>query len=127
VLVYAPQPSDRYAAFGLIAAISIIFVFTVPFAALPLERISLFIPLYDGAVVINDLVTAALFAALFWARGDRGLLFLAAGYLWTVLLTPAHSLSFPGALTPTGLWAGPQTAVWALHGMAYRAADRGDP
>ena len=112
VLFAAPQPSDRLIALGLTVALSVIFAFVAPFAAVPLLRIPAYIPLYDSAVIINDLLTGTAFAALFCARGDRGLLFLAAGNLWTALLAAAHLLSFPGVFGPTGLWSGPQTAAW---------------
>jgi two-component system, sensor histidine kinase and response regulator len=112
MLFDAPQPVDRCVALGLAVAISGIFAIAVPLAAVPLVRVPAFIPLYEGAVVINDLLTGAAFAALFAARGERGLLFLAAGCLWTALLATAHLFSFPGVFTPTGLWAGPQTTAW---------------
>jgi hypothetical protein len=67
---------------------------------------------YESAVVINDLLTGLAFAVLFCARGDGGLLFLAAGYLWTALLAAAHMLSFPGLFSESGLYAGPQTTAW---------------
>ncbi len=119
-------------AFGVAGAISAVFAIAAPFAAIPLVHIPAFLPLHESAVIVNDLLTGAGFAVLFCARGERGLLFLFAGYLWTALLAAAHLLSFPGVLTPTGLWAGPQTAAWlyiAWHSglpaavMCYVVAD----
>jgi hypothetical protein len=111
----APEPTDRFVALGLAFAISMIVAIAAPFAAVPLVRIAPFIPLYESAVIINDLATAAVFTALFIARGARGLLLLAAGYLWTALLAAAHLLSFPG-LFPGLLPTGPQTTAWLYYG-----------
>lgn len=70
-----------------------------------------FVPAYQAAVALNDLVTAALLLGL--SRGGRWpLLLLAAGYLYTALLAVAHALSFPGAFAPAGLFGGPQTTIW---------------
>jgi hypothetical protein len=111
VLFDAPQPSDQLVALSFAVAISTIFAFVAPFAWIPLREFSLFIPFYDSAVVIDDLMTETFFAALFVAHGTSGLLFLAAGYQWTALLALAHFLSFP-RLFPGRLPTGPQTTAW---------------
>jgi NADH:ubiquinone oxidoreductase subunit K len=105
------QRRDRLGALGLGAAMLAVLIAAVPFAGMPLLPLGWFIPAYEGAVVVNDLVTAAVFLALFAARGEFGLLVLAAGYLWTALLAGAHLASFPGlfAFSPS---IGPQTTAW---------------
>lgn len=86
---------------------------SAPFAARPLFPIPAFIPIYESAIVVTDLVTAALlFGQLLYFR-SKALLILASGYLFTALLAIAHALTFPGLFTSTGLLgAGPQTTAW---------------
>jgi signal transduction histidine kinase len=86
---------------------------SVPFAEIPLTRIDAFIPTFEGAVILTDLITSVLlFSHCFMSR-SRALLALASGYLFTSLVVVSHVLTFPGAFSPTGLLgAGPQTAGW---------------
>ena len=83
------------------------------FADNPLPRIDAFIPALEGAVILTDLITAALLFSQCWASHSRALLALASGYLFTALIVIPHVLTFPGAFSPTGLLgAGQQTAGW---------------
>src|SRR4051794_28846130 len=83
------------------------------FADTPLPRIDAFIPALEGAVILTDLITAALLFSQYWASHSRALLALASGYLFTALIVIPHVLTFPGAFSPTGLLgAGLQTAGW---------------
>jgi signal transduction histidine kinase len=83
------------------------------FADTPLPRIDAFIPALEGAVILTDLITAALLFSQVWASHSRALLALASGYLFTALIVIPHVLTFPGAFSPTGLLgAGLQTAGW---------------
>ena len=100
---------------ALIAAIISVAIFAsiAPFARLPLPRVWGFIPAYESALAICDLITAVfLFVQLSILR-VRGLLVLAAGYLFTALIALAHMLTFPGLFSATGLLgAGPQSTAW---------------
>jgi signal transduction histidine kinase/ActR/RegA family two-component response regulator len=90
-----------------------VFMAAVPIAARPLPHIDAFIPAYQSAVTINDLITTVLLFGQFSLSGRRSLLLLASGYLFTGLMAFAHMLSFPGLFAPTGLLgAGSQTTVW---------------
>jgi two-component system, sensor histidine kinase and response regulator len=72
-----------------------------------------FIPIYESALVINDLITAVLLLGQFTILRSRSLLALAGGYLFTALMTVSHALTFPGLFSPTGLLgAGPQSTAW---------------
>ena len=83
------------------------------FADNPLPRIDAFIPALEGAVILTDLITAALLFSQCWASHSRALLALASGYLFTALIVIPHVLTVPGAFSPTGLLgAGQQTAGW---------------
>src|SRR5712692_4720718 len=84
-----------------------------PFAKTPLAPVGAFIPIYESALVINDLITAVLLFGQFGILRSRALLVLASGYLLTAFIAVAHALTFPGLFSPTGLLgAGPQSTAW---------------
>ena len=124
----APQPSERARpalslapagarerqlatiALGISAAI---FIAALPFAKVQLAPSAAFIPAYQSALVVNDLITAILLFGQFSIVRSRALLLLATGYLFTALMAVMHALTFPGLFTPTGLLgAGPQSTAW---------------
>jgi PAS domain S-box-containing protein len=108
-----PQRSDRRLAAGVVVVSLLIFVVTAPFARTPLPAVWAFVPSYQSALAINDLITAILLYAQFPTFRSRGLLLLAGGYLFTALMAIVHALTFPGLFAPTGLLgAGPQTTAW---------------
>ncbi len=108
-----PQRSDRRLAAGVMAVSLLIFIVTVPFARTQLAAVWAFVPAYQSALAINDLITAILLYAQFGTFRSRGLLLLASGYLFTAVMAIVHGLTFPGLFTPTGLLgAGPQTTAW---------------
>ena len=107
------QRRDRRLAAGVVIVSAGIFAAAAPFATAPLAPIAAFIPIYESALVVTDLITAALLFGQFNLLKSRGLPVLASAYLFTALLTIAHLLSFPGAFSPSGLLgAGPQTTAW---------------
>jgi signal transduction histidine kinase len=89
------------------------FAAALPFARWQLPAVGAFIPIYESALVINDLVTAILLFAQFAILRSRALPLLACGYLFTALIAVAHLMTFPGLFTPGGLLgAGPQSTAW---------------
>ncbi len=107
------RPFDRRLAIGVVAASLAFFIAAAPFATVPLPPVWGFIPIYQSALTVNDLITAVLLCAQFSTYRSRALLVLASGYFFTALMTVAHTLSFPGLFSPTGLLgAGPQTTAW---------------
>ncbi|MBV8466834.1 MAG: response regulator [Burkholderiales bacterium] len=95
------------------AGSALLFALTAPFAQHHLAPVSAFIPAYQSALVVNDLITAILLLGQFAILRSRALLALATGYLFTACMAIAHALSFPGLFAPTGLMgAGPQTTAW---------------
>ncbi|HLH88958.1 MAG TPA: MASE4 domain-containing protein [Xanthobacteraceae bacterium] len=116
LLTTAARPFDRRvarAALAAFAASCVIFIAVAPLASVQLPAIWAFVPSYQSALAINDLITAVLLFAQFPTIRSRALLLLASGYLFTALMAVAHALSFPGLFTPTGLLgAGPQTTAW---------------
>ncbi|MEK9968144.1 MAG: MASE4 domain-containing protein [Ferrovibrio sp.] len=107
------QASEQIFAAVVVVVSLVVFALLAPLAKLPLERMDAFIPLYQSALVINDLVTAVLLFGQFSILRKRGLLILASAYLFTALMVVMHTLSFPG-LFPSGALpgAGPQTTAW---------------
>jgi PAS domain S-box-containing protein len=84
-----------------------------PLARIPLPRIEAFIPAYEAAAAINDLITAALLTAQYLRQKTLGLLILVCAYFISTMLIVVHALTFPGVFAPGGLLgAGPQTTAW---------------
>jgi signal transduction histidine kinase/HPt (histidine-containing phosphotransfer) domain-containing protein/DNA-binding NarL/FixJ family response regulator len=91
----------------------LIFLAIAPFARVALPPVSAFIPIYQTALVTNDLITAVLLLGQYRFLRSRALLVLGAGYLFCACMAVAHGLSFPGLFAPGGvLGAGPQTTAW---------------
>jgi len=136
LLTVPARRSDRRLALTVVAVSVVIFAAAVPFARMQLPAAWGFVPSYQSALAINDLVTAVLLFAQYAAFRSRALLLLACGYLFTALMASVHALTFPGLFAPEGLLgAGPQTTAWlymAWHGgfpllvIGYALADR-DP
>ena len=78
-------------------------VVTVPFARQTLEASAPLLPAYAAAVLINELITAALLFAMFSVQRSRGLFILAVAYLLCGLLVIPWGLTFPGVFSQTGL------------------------
>jgi signal transduction histidine kinase len=107
------ERNERRLAFGVVLISVAIFLPAVPFAKVPLGPVPAFIPIYQSALAVNDVITAVLLFGQFAFLRSRGLLLLAAGYLFTALMAIAHMLTFPGVFAPTGLLgAGPQSTAW---------------
>jgi hypothetical protein len=91
---------------------ALLFALMVPFAKQPLAPVWGFIPIYQSALVISDLITAALLFGQFAILRSKALLVLAGGYLFTACLAVVHAMTFPGLFAPGGLLgAGPQTTA----------------
>lgn len=83
-------------ALGLLAAL----LATVPFARVPLPGTEPLLPAYAAAVLINELITAALLLSLFSVERSAALLVLAWGYLFSALLAVPWTVTFPGVFGP---------------------------
>src|SRR5512140_1286955 len=110
------KPAERREVrFALVAVLVSIAIFSIaaPFATLQLAQVPAFIPAYEAALVISDLITAVLLFSQFKISRSRALYVLASGYLFTASIAFVHALTFPGLLAPAGLLgAGPQSRVW---------------
>src|SRR2546430_15181474 len=92
---------ERRLALTVVLVSAAIFLSAVPFAKMPLAQISAFIPIYESALVINDLITAGLLFGQFSFLRSRALCVLASGYLFTPLMTLSHAPTFPRPFSPT--------------------------
>ncbi|MGB6750177.1 MAG: PAS domain S-box protein [Xanthobacteraceae bacterium] len=121
-LMTAPaKPKDRRLALIAISFSLLFFAAAVPFARLQLPEVSAFIPTYESALLVSDLITAVLLFAQFSILRLSGVLILACGYLFSALIAVSHMLTFPGLFSLTGmLGAGPQSTAWLYmfwHGV----------
>ena len=92
---------ERRLAFAVLLVSGEIFLALAPFAKRPLGQVWAFIPIYESALAINDLVTAVLLFGQFRILRSRALQVLASAYLFTALMTIAHALTFPGLFAPS--------------------------
>ena len=97
-----------------VVALSVVaFLIAAPFAKTLLPEVPAFLPIYQSALIINELITAVLLFGQYSILRSRALPILASGYLFSAAMAVAHALSFPGLFTPSGLLgAGPQTTAW---------------
>lgn len=104
---------ERVIAVAVVGVSFVAFVATVPYVRVPLTRVPAFIPAYQSALLLVDLITAVLLLGQFARLRSRAVLALAAGYLFDAAMIIPHTLSFPGVFAPTGLLgAGEQTTAW---------------
>jgi PAS domain S-box-containing protein len=108
-----PERRDRRLALATIIVSVAIFAGALPFAREPLPQVWGFIPAYESALIVSDLITAVFLFAQLSILPMRGMLVLASGFLFTALIAAAHMLTFPGLFSATGLLgAGPQSTAW---------------
>ena len=98
--------SDKRLALAVALGSAAIFAALAPFAKTPVAPVPAFIPAYQVALILADLITTTLLIGQLRVVRSRALLVLAGGYLYTALLALAHMLSFPGAFAPQGLIGG---------------------
>jgi signal transduction histidine kinase/CheY-like chemotaxis protein len=114
-------PTERRRAIAVLVVSLAVFGALAPFAQAKLAPVPAFIPIYESALVILDLVTAVLLFGQYRIARSDSLLLLASGYLFTALMAIGHALTFPGLFAPEGLLgAGPQSTAWIY--MFWHAA-----
>ena len=100
-------------AFGIVVISVLALAVAIPFTRVPLPKIPAFIPSYESAMAICDLVTAVLLFGRVTRRRSAAFLALASGYLFNAVIIVTHVLTFPGAFSETGLLgANDQTTAW---------------
>ena len=108
----AADRRDRRLALVVVALSAVIFLVLLPFAKQPAGEARAFIPVYQSAFLVCDLVTAVLLLAQYRVGKTHALLILACGYLFTALMAAAHALTFPGLFGAKGLLGGAQSTAW---------------
>jgi PAS domain S-box-containing protein len=104
---------DRRVALATIGVSAVVFLACIPLASRPLARVSAFIPAYQAALLVCDLVTAVLIFGQARVARSAALMALGAAYLFCACIAVLHALSFPGLLAPAGvLGGGAQTTAW---------------
>jgi hypothetical protein len=104
---------ERGLALATIMVSAAIFAIAIPYAKVPLIKVPAFIPIYESALLINELITALFLLGQFVQLRSRALLLLACAYLFEGLLIIPHALTFPGLFAEKGLLgAGPQSTAW---------------
>jgi two-component system, sensor histidine kinase and response regulator len=108
-----PSAGERRTAVVFTAVASAVFLALAPFAKVKVGEAWAFIPIYQSALLVNDLITSIMLFAQFVILGSTALLVLAGGYLFAALMAVPHTLSFPRLFAPDGLiGSGPQTTAW---------------
>jgi two-component system, sensor histidine kinase and response regulator len=96
-----------------VLASTALFIASLPYATVGLAPVPAFIPAYESALIVCDLITAVLLYGQFRFLRLPGLLVLASGYLFTAAVAFVHALTFPGVFASAGLLgAGPQSTAW---------------
>ena len=112
---------DRRLALAVVVVSAAVFLLAAPFATIALTPVPAFLPAYQSALVISDVITAVLLYGQYNILRSRALLLLASGYLFCAFMALSHLLSFPGLFAAGGLLgAGSQTTAWLYflwHGV----------
>src|SRR5262245_31744395 len=77
---------ERGLALAAIMVSAAIFAIAIPYAKIPLVKVPAFIPIYESALLINELITALFLLGQFVQLRSRGLLLLACAYFFEALL-----------------------------------------
>lgn len=131
-----PTASQRRSALVVSGLSILVFALIAPFAKANLPPLTPFLPVYQSALIVFDLITCVLLLGQFRMLRSYGLLFLASGYIFSALMAIAHALSFPGLFAPSGvIGGGGQTTAWiyflwhagfALFILAYATSHEPD-
>lgn len=108
-----PTQHEKHLALVITLTSMAAFLVTAPFARTLLPSVPAFLPVYQSAVIIGDVITFILLLGQYDILRSRGLLAIACGYLFNAVMAIFHALSFPGLFAPSGLLgSGPQTTAW---------------
>jgi PAS domain S-box-containing protein len=109
-----PAESKDWRLAAVVVAVSVLaFICAVPFVRMPLVKAPAFIPGYESALAINDLITAILLFGQFTRLRSRAVFALACGYLFDALVIIPHMLTFPDVFSANGLLgSGSQSTAW---------------
>ncbi|MGH7125670.1 MAG: ATP-binding protein [Stellaceae bacterium] len=103
---------ERRRALAVVLVLACVFAAIAPVAKVKLTPVMAFVPGYESALAINDLITAILLFGQFSILRRRAIAILASGYLFTALMAVPHALSFPGLVSSSGLLGGGESTAW---------------
>jgi len=107
------RPWDRRLGIAIVLLSLVAFAVAMPYSHVAWPSVPAFIPAYEAALVLNDLITAVLLLSQFRQLRAPSLLMLGTAYFYDALVVGAHALSFPGVFAPAGLIGGnEQTTPW---------------
>jgi two-component system, NarL family, sensor histidine kinase UhpB len=113
-------PGERVLAGAVAGALLLSFGLSIPYATLALPHFPAFVPMYDVAVIVLDVITACWLHAQYRERGEPSLLALACAYTFTPILMLAHAVSFPDTFVAGSAIGNSQTTAWlwvCWHGL----------
>ncbi len=83
-----------------------------PFSDIPLAPVPGLLAVFSTAMIVINLLLAALLLIKGRVEDGRDTIRLGAAYLYVGLIVIPQTLSFPGALTPAPLIGTPATSLW---------------
>jgi PAS domain S-box-containing protein len=109
----APRRLERACAFAIALATCVTFIVIAPSARVAMPRVGAFVPAYESALALTDLIAAVLLLAHFHRGKSYAVLILACGYFFNAAIIVPHLLTFPGVFSEGGLLgAGTQSTAW---------------
>ena len=104
---------DRRLGVAFVVLSFLVLATVAPFARTHLAAVPAFVPAYESALWICDLLTAVLLLGQFNRSQAPSILLLACGYLLSSFIIVPHILAFPAVFAPQGLLGGTnQTVAW---------------
>jgi signal transduction histidine kinase/FixJ family two-component response regulator/HPt (histidine-containing phosphotransfer) domain-containing protein len=100
------------AAIGVVIVLVALIAAALGVASDPGPFIPAFVPIFLTLIATMDGLTAILLLSQGRVSGDRALVVVAMAYLFAGCMAFAQIITFPGVLSETGLFAGPQSSVW---------------
>jgi hypothetical protein len=91
-------PGQRRVALTVSLLLLLMLLATAPFARVRWLNLPVVVPIGKTLMLVADLITAALLFGQYSIERSPRLNFLAAGYLFTALITIPHTLTFPGGV-----------------------------
>lgn len=95
-LTAEPTRHQLRLALGVTACLFLALLAATPHARQQTQGTEALLPAYAAALIVIELLTAALLLALFHVQQSRGLMLLAAAYLFSALMAVPWALTFPG-------------------------------
>ena len=89
----------RRCALAVVIALFVVFCALTPFSRALIPRIEAFIPIFESAFGLINLVTASF---LLVVPRMHAVLFLSTGYFFTSLMSVLHMVTFPGPVSRSG-------------------------